>query len=347
MAAPSDDVGPTEPVTKRARVDATWHDDPHSSPARRLTGLIGAGISHSLSPAMHGFAYRRLGVDGFYQLMDLDTLPGGVDGGLKPALLALSACGFAGANVTMPVKQRVLPLLDEVSPAAEAIGAVNTVVCGPGGRLVGHNTDATGFSRAMAERFPDAAELQSRLRCVAVIGAGGASRAVCYAMLVAGARVVVLTDPEPGQAASLVSDLRKLDFDAEVTAAESAAEALATPGLTGAVNASPVGMAGFRAASHGLDAGFPAPGLWLGDTVYVPAATPWILAGEARGCPVVRGDRMFLHQMVAGFELMNAPLEVGAHSDALAAELDRLLAARSPGPAYKFTPAAASTAPGE
>src|SRR3954465_5288834 len=111
---------------------------------RFLTGLIGAPIAHSASPAMHERAAAALGAQCFYQLIEV---AGADHGGLRALLDGVRRLGFAGVNVTFPYKEAVVGLLDELSPGAAAIGAVNTIVARDG-RLIGHNTDATGFARA-------------------------------------------------------------------------------------------------------------------------------------------------------------------------------------------------------
>src|SRR4051812_16185882 len=103
-----------------------------------LVGLIGANIGQSLSPALHEDAFAALGVVGHYHLMDVDALPGRP---LEGLMAAARTAGFAGTNITFPFKEAVIALLDEVSPEAREIGAVNTVVIGADGRTTGHNTD--------------------------------------------------------------------------------------------------------------------------------------------------------------------------------------------------------------
>ena len=110
-----------------------------------LTGLIGAPIAHSASPAMHAKAADALGIRCHYQLIEV---AGAKTAELRALLAAIKRIGFAGVNVTFPYKEAVIPLLDDLSPAARAIGAVNTVVVRDK-RLVGYNTDATGFDRAV------------------------------------------------------------------------------------------------------------------------------------------------------------------------------------------------------
>src|SRR6185369_13464316 len=138
-----------------------------------LCGLIGTGIQRSLAPALHEEEARHHGIRLHYQLIDLDAAGAGV--GALPSLIAASRImGFAGLNITYPCKQRVIPLLDALSDEARAIGAVNTVVR-EGDRLVGYNTDGSGWSWGFGRALP-----QADLSRVALLGAGGAGSAVGY-----------------------------------------------------------------------------------------------------------------------------------------------------------------------
>jgi len=135
-----------------------------------LTGLIGAPIAHSASPAMHERAAEALGLRGHYQLIEI----AGADAAeLRMLLEGVRRLGFAGVNVTYPYKEAVVPLLDELAPGAAAMGAVNTVVVSDR-RLIGHNTDTTGFARAVAPL------LGASGNGVAVIGAGGVGKAIAF-----------------------------------------------------------------------------------------------------------------------------------------------------------------------
>jgi shikimate dehydrogenase len=148
----------------------------------RLVGIIGWPVSHSLSPRMHNAAYAALGLDWAY--LPLPVPPERVG----DAVRGLVALGFAGANVTVPHKQAVIPFLDELTPVARAIGAVNTIIVRPDGSLLGDSTDGAGF---MADLRAQMANGKWQIGNVLVIGAGGAARAVIYALVAAGATVAV------------------------------------------------------------------------------------------------------------------------------------------------------------
>lgn len=170
----------------------------------RLVGLLGWPVAHSLSPRMHNAAYAALGLDWAY--LPLPVAPGRVG----DAVRGLAALGFAGANVTVPHKEAVLPFLDELTPVAQAIAAVNTIVVRPDGSLLGDNTDGAGFmadlgehglevGRGRAQTSADKVITQDhsrssafiRVQSVVVLGAGGAARGVAYALAQAGADVTI------------------------------------------------------------------------------------------------------------------------------------------------------------
>ena len=147
-----------------------------------LVGLIGANIMSSLSPALHIDAFAAAGIDGYYHLMDVDVLKGR---DLRRLLDAVKTAGFAGTNVTFPYKQEVLALLDEIDREARQIGAVNTVTIAPDGRTKGYNTDRRGFRRSFEEGLGRAS---ADAATVVLVGAGGAGRAVAFALMDLGSR---------------------------------------------------------------------------------------------------------------------------------------------------------------
>src|SRR3569623_1396123 len=142
------------------------------TPKKLLTGLIGAPIAHSASPAMHERAAEARGLRGHYQLIEV---AGADAAGLGMMLEGVRRLGFAGTNVTYPYKEAVVPLLDELAPGAAAMGAVNTVVVRDG-RLTGHNTDTTGFARVVSPLLAPAGNAG------AVSGAGGVGKAIAFAL---------------------------------------------------------------------------------------------------------------------------------------------------------------------
>ena len=164
--------------------------DPRSPDRRILTGLLGAPIAHSASPAMHERAAEALGLRCHYQLIEI---AGAGREQLKVLLEGVRRLGFAGINVTFPYKEAVVELLDELSPGAARIGAVNTVVVRDN-RLIGHNTDTTGFARAVSPLVTASAH-----GAVALIGAGGVGKAIAFALAGLGVTELRIFDSEPCQ----------------------------------------------------------------------------------------------------------------------------------------------------
>ncbi|GAA4740545.1 shikimate dehydrogenase [Actinomycetospora chibensis] len=257
-------------------------------------GLIGAGIGPSLSPALHEREARALGLAYRYTLVDLDVR------GLGPAdvgdLLAEARdAGLRGVNVTHPVKQRILPHLDALSPDAAAIGAVNTVVF-DGDRSLGHNTDWSGFAAALRTGLPGAA-----LGRVAVLGAGGAGAAAAHALLTAGAGAVDVLDVDGDRARELVARLDTTFGPGRAHAAAAAAIGDVLAAADGLVHATPTGM-----ADH---PGLPVPAtvlhprLWVAEIVYRPLRTALLEAAAGIGCPTLDGGLMAVHQAADALHL--------------------------------------------
>lgn len=199
-----------------------------------LVGLIGSGIGGSLTPAMHEEEGRQLGLQYVYRRIDLDALKLDV-AALPEILVAAERMGYNGLNVTYPCKQQIIPLLDELSADARALGAVNTVLLKDGKRI-GHNTDWSGFARAFQRGLPDVS-----LERVVQLGAGGAGAAVAHAALTMGARTLTLFDVDAARTSQLADELQQRFPSATVRAGESLADALAQ--AQGLIHATPTGMA--------------------------------------------------------------------------------------------------------
>jgi shikimate dehydrogenase len=258
-----------------------------STRQRFLTGLIGFPIAHSASPAMHEQAADALGVHCSYRLIEI---AGAGRDQLRALLDDVRRQGFAGVNVTLPYKEAVLDLLDELSPTASAIGAVNAVaVCD--GRLIGHNTDATGFARAAAGLVADSGN-----GAVAVIGAGGVGKAIVFALAGLGVAEIRIFDADRAKVDRLAAHLCATG---RIVVAASVEDALS--GAAGLVNATPVGMLPSR--------GTPVPdallhgGLWVADAVYSPLWTPLLTAAKAKGARTMTGRELAVYQAVDAFEL--------------------------------------------
>ncbi len=272
----------------------------------RLAGVVGWPVEHSLSPRLHGHWFERHRVDGAY--VPLPVRPED----LAAAFALLPRLGFRGWNVTLPHKEAARHLVHGLDPAAERVGAVNTVLVGEDGRTHGLNTDGAGFLASLRAAAPG---WSPGAGPVALVGAGGAARAVAGALLEAGVAGLRLTNRTPARAERLAAELAALGRPPPVAAVPWAARAGALAGAALLVNATSLGMAGQPPLDLPLDR-LPAAAV-VADLVYVPLETPLLAAARARGHLTVDGLGMLLHQAVPGF----------AHWGGLAPEVDEALRA--------------------
>jgi shikimate dehydrogenase len=291
-------------------------DSPPFQNGRVLTGLLGAPIAQSAAPAMHERAAEALDIRCHYQLIEV---AGAGREELKVLLEGVRRLGFAGINVTFPYKEAVLDLLDDLSPGAAQIGAVNTVVVRDR-RLIGHNTDTTGFARAVSQLVT-----ASSHGAVAVIGAGGAGKAIAFALTSLGVTDLRIFDCEHAKAAHLAA---RLEGQATARAAYSVEEALR--GVVGVVNGSPVGM--LPSLGTPVPDGLLHGGLWVADAVYSPLWTPLLTAARASGATVLTGRELAIYQAADAFELFTgfqpSTIEMGiAFDGAMAKRCDAAHAA--------------------
>jgi shikimate dehydrogenase len=275
---------------------------------RFLVGLIGSDLGPSLSPSLHEREADHLGVRYLYQLIDLDVL------GLRAEdvgdLVAQAhRLGFAGLNITHPSKQAVVKYLDQLSPEAAALGAVNTVVFRDR-RAVGHNTDWSGFVAGFRRGLPDV-----RVRDVVLLGAGGAGAAVAFALVRLGTRRLTVVDVVLEQAERLAAALEHGALPASDRGALPADDApvvvevahsvddvrdrLAT--ADGVVNATPVGMGG---RDTPLPADLLRPSQWVADIIYRPLETELLRQARHLGCRTLNGGGMVVAQAADAFRLI-------------------------------------------
>jgi shikimate dehydrogenase len=255
------------------------------SGAARLAGVMGWPVAHSRSPALHGFWLAEHEIDGAY--VPLPVRPEN----LRRALQALPLLGFAGCNLTIPHKEAALEAVDEVDVSARCAGAVNTVVVQANGTLRGSNTDGFGFLEALRGEIPG---WNAASGPAAVLGAGGAARAIAAALIDAGAPEIRLVNRTPARAAALA---KQLGGPIRGIAWEDRAQALTGAKLL--VNATSLGMAGQPPLDLALDA-LPSDAV-VDDIVYVPLETELLVTARRRGNPVVDGLGMLLHQARPGF----------------------------------------------
>jgi shikimate dehydrogenase len=261
---------------------------------RMLIGLIGANIQGSMSPALFADAFAAAGIDGYYHLLDADRL---AERRLPQLLSAVKSAGFAGMNVTYPFKQDIIPLLDAVDPEASEVGAVNTISFAPDGRTTGYNFDRRGWRNSFLEVLgPDSAEGKT----VVQVGAGGAGRAVAFALMDLGVADLILHDLDRARADALKSQLASQYGASRCRIAGSLEQDIAR--ADGIVNATQVGMRGFP--------GCPVPvaaikaGHWAADVIYTPMQTAFLSAAAGNGARVLNGGGMCVHQAVAAFQCL-------------------------------------------
>jgi len=245
-------------------------------------GLIGAGIQGSLAPKLHPEEGRHHGLEITYSLIDLDVL--GVGNEALPSLIDRARReGYAGLNITYPSKQAVIPLLDELSPQARAMNAVNTIVIRDG-RLSGHNTDGAGWAWGFRRALPGA-----KLDRVVLLGAGGAGSAIAHSV---GAKHLVIVDRDKARSRTLAKQLNaEVQDDIEA----------ALRGADGLIHATPVGMA--KSPGMPLPAKLLRKDLWVSEVVYVPLETELLKAARRAGCATMDGGHMNVGQATLGFEL--------------------------------------------
>lgn len=259
--------------------------------------VLSDNASHSLSPVMHNAAFAALGLEARYEALAVQ------ESELPEVVARLREADVYGANVTMPHKVAVMPLLDELSPEAQIIGAVNTIV-NEGGRLTGHNTDARGFIRALTED----GTYDPESRDVVMLGAGGSARAVGLALLRAGATLGIANRTQV-KAATLAAGLERYG-DVGVIPTFEVPRAVARASLL--VNTTSAGH-----ETHGPDA-LPLPqGIlpreMVVDIIYRPAVTPLLEAAEAESLKTQNGVPMLVYQGAEAFTLwtgQDAPVEV-------------------------------------
>jgi shikimate dehydrogenase len=256
-----------------------------------LVGLIGAGIGRSLSPAMHETEARYHGIRLQYQLIELDQIADGA-AALPRLIDVVAQQGFAGVNITFPCKQTVIPLLDELSESARAMGAVNTVVFRDN-KKIGHNTDGPGWAWAFQRAMPNA-----DLSRVVLLGAGGAGSAIAHAALRLGVKQLTIVDAEAQRAVDLAKNLNAR-FVQHIAASDDLAATMCR--ACGLIHATPTGMEKYPGMPLPLE--LLRPELWISEVVYFPIETEFLRTASALGCTTMDGGGMAVGQAIRAFEL--------------------------------------------
>ena len=257
-----------------------------------LLGLIGAGIQASRAPALHEGEAAEQGLRCIYKLIDLEQLKLGTDA-LADLLTAAERMGFAGVNITHPCKQAVIPLLSELSPDARAIGAVNTVLLRDG-RRIGNNTDWYGFAEGFRQGLPDAP-----LDRVVQLGAGGAGSAVAYAAAKLGVQRLTIFDIDATRAHSLADQICKQFGAGRAVAGTDIEDAMKS--ADGLINTTPIGMVGHPGIP--IAPALLRSSLWVAEVIYFPLETELLRSARDKGCRVLDGGGMAVHQAVEAFRL--------------------------------------------
>jgi shikimate dehydrogenase len=262
----------------------------------KRAGVIGHPVGHSISPAVYAAAFEAAGVDGTYEAWD--TPPDLLEG----RVASLRGDEFLGANVTIPHKQSVISLLDDMDDVAKKAGAVNTIVHRDG-RLAGHNTDVAGFARSLRED----AGFDARGKRTMLLGSGGAARAVALALIEAGAALIYVVARQPKKIDAMVVDLKPLTPTGTTVTWAYWGDGSYLRSLEEAhliVNCTPVGMAGSQdEGTSVLPADLLQPHTTVYDLVYNPVDTPLVKAARTRGAKAVSGLGMLVYQAAESFRL--------------------------------------------
>jgi shikimate dehydrogenase len=257
----------------------------------RIAGVFGWPVDHSRSPRLHGYWLKEFGIDGAF--IPFGTHPSRLEQGIR----ALPALGFRGGNITLPHKERALGMVDEATPLAMRIGAINTLIVREDGSILGDNTDGFGFIANLQQFQPD---WRGSAGPAVVLGAGGAARAIVVSLIDAGVpeiRLVNRTTRRAEEIAEAVGgSIRVLPWDAR-------GDALADAALL--VNSTNLGMAGQAPLEIDLQK-LPASAV-VYDIVYVPLMTELLKAAQLRGNRIVDGIGMLLHQGRPGFKAWFGP----------------------------------------
>ncbi len=256
----------------------------------KLIGLLGNPLGHSFSPAMHNNAFQSLGLNFFYLPIEVTAED------LSTVTAGIARMNFAGYNITVPHKIRIMDCLDAIDPLAQAIGAVNTVIL-EDGRATGYNTDGEGFVRSL--------EAESGItvggRCHFIIGCGGAARAIAMTLAFKEAGKIFLCNRTEHKAHELAADINeKVSPCSEVVPMETGCIDAAIRQADVLINTTSVGMHPDEDRSP-INTDLIRGGLIVSDIVYNPARTKLLRAAEEKGCQTVSGLGMLVNQGAEGF----------------------------------------------
>lgn len=246
-----------------------------------VTGIFGYPVGHSLSPAMHNAAFLHLNMNFCYTPFSVKPEF------LGDAVKAIRALNLRGVNVTVPHKEKVIPLLDKIDEEAAFIGAVNTIL-NSDGRLTGYNTDGRGFMESLAE-----ADIQTDNKTILIIGAGGASRAISYYLAKKAARLFIY-DLDANKVEQLTGDLGRIYTNViHIKSLDSLSD------IDILINATPLGLK--ETDPSPVDVSLLTERTAVCDLIY--KKTPLLAAASGKGCRTINGSGMLLHQGALAFEI--------------------------------------------
>lgn len=274
---------------------------------KNMVGIMGWPIEHSLSPTMHNQAFKALSLDDWmYVRLPVNKYP---YIRVKEAILGLRALSFKGANVTVPYKEAVLPYMEKLSEQAKLIQAINTISIDEGERLVGHNTDADGFAADLADKGMSISEIDAL-----ILGAGGAARAICVALLERGIKHLTIVNRTVQKADDLASYLKTHYIDRDIHSGPLDAEYIRhIPLRSLVVNCTSVGcFPNVNDMPWDENLAF-SPSQIVYDTIYNPFETKLLAHAKKSGAKAFNGLGMLVHQGALSFKLwtgLDAPVEV-------------------------------------
>jgi shikimate dehydrogenase len=254
-----------------------------------IYGIFGHPVEHTFSPGMHNAAFARIGLDGCY--VPFAVRPDE----LGKAMKAIIPLGLCGLNITVPHKEKVIPFLDELTDDARLINAVNTIEV-KDRKLIGHNTDGKGFLRSLREETG----FRPKGKTFLVVGSGGAARAVCFNLALAGAGSIQLYDIDHGKAEKLGRDIGSATAT-RVTVLDASDLRTLAQNADCIINATPLGLK--KSDPLPLSRDLIGQGQMVCDLVYNPPDTRLLRTARSRGAKTLSGIGMLLYQGVVAFEI--------------------------------------------
>lgn len=255
---------------------------------KKVYAVIGDPIAHSMSPAMHNDAFQNEKLDAEYLAFHVKP------DCLEDAIKGMKALGVSGFNITIPHKEKIIPLLDDVDELAKAIGAVNTVI-NKDGRLIGYNTDGIGYIKALQEEY----SFELTMKKTLIIGAGGAARAIYFTLVKEGVKQVDIANRTKDRAVNLISDCPYKNSSLALTIAE-AEQKIAeydliiqttSIGMSPNVDVSPLDVTNIKSTA------------FVSDIIYNPLKTKILSDAEQQGADIQNGIGMFAYQGAIAFQI--------------------------------------------